>query len=186
MNNNLCEFINSLPDNRRLQGRRHELANIIIIVIMAILSGHQGLKGFTRFARSNQKELEEVLTMRHGIPKYNTIRETLSSIDEKIMAEFFIQWAKGCGHDLIDEFAAIDGKAVRSTLSGGNTQAQSFVAVVSAFGHQSGLVLGVGTYENGKASEAGVVRDLVQKMDTKGIIFTMDALHSQKKRLNVS
>ncbi|MEM9685525.1 MAG: transposase family protein [Bacteroidota bacterium] len=57
MNYKMFEFFNSLQDARRGQGQRHKFDNILIIVIMAIISGHQGLRGFTRFAKANEKEL---------------------------------------------------------------------------------------------------------------------------------
>lgn len=55
------DFISQLKDPRRGQGQRHKFEHIIIITLMAILSGHQGLKGIARFALSNAEELSTVL-----------------------------------------------------------------------------------------------------------------------------
>ncbi len=35
--------------------------------------------------------------------------------------------------------------------------------------------------ENKKGSEINVVRDLITLLDLKGVVFTFDALHCQKK-----
>lgn len=54
--------------------------------------------------------------------------------------------------------------------------------MVQVFSHQSGQVVGLQAFHNGKQGEAQVVRELIQKLDLKGAIFTADALHSEKKR----
>jgi hypothetical protein len=79
-----------------------------------------------------------------------------------------------------DELVSLDGKAVRATVGGGNTALQNFIAVVSAFGHQSEMVYGMQAYENAKSAESQALRDLVTKLGFTDTIFTMDALHTQK------
>ena len=182
MNYKLFEFFSSLEDPRRGQGQRHELSNIIAIVIMAILTGEQGFRGFSRFAKSNAEELAEVLKMKHSIPGYNTIRSALISIDEDVLVKEFINWTRDYLPEIADdEFIALDGKAVRATTSGGNTSKQNFVSVVNAFGHKSGIVYGMQPFENGKSGEGQALRDLVEKLGIKNVVFTIDALHTQKK-----
>lgn len=177
----MFEFFNSLEDARRGQGQRHKFDNILIIVIMAIISGHQGLRGFARFAKANEKELTQVLKLKHGVPRFNTFRDVLMSLNEQILVDKFIAWVKNYLPNLADEFVALDGKAIKATTNGGNTKLQNFVAMVNAFGHHSGVVYGMQSYENGKSSEAAALRDLVEKLAMKDVVFTMDALHAQKK-----
>lgn len=179
----MFEFFAALEDPRRGQGQRHSFANIMTIVIMAILTGEQGFRGFHRFAKSNVEELSEVLEMKHGIPRYNTIRSVLVSIDEDVLVKEFIKWTQNyMPNDIAnDEFISLDGKAVRATTSGGNTSKQNFVSVVNAFGHKSGVVYGMQPFENGKSGEATALRTLVEKLGVKEVVFTIDALHAQKK-----
>lgn len=182
MNYKLLDFFASLEDPRRTQGQRHSLDNILTIVIMAILTGEQGFRGFHRFAESNATELDAILDMKHGIPRYNTIRSALMSIDEAVLVKEFIKWTQSYLPDIAtDEFIALDGKAIKATTSGGNTSRQNFVSVVNAFGHQSGVVYGMQPFENGKSGEANALRNLVEKLGIKDVVFTVDALHAQKK-----
>jgi len=180
MKYNMLEFINSLEDPRRGQGMRHQLEDIMVIILMAILSGHQGLRGFARFAKANSAELTEILNLKHGVPCYYTFRTIINGIEEQILADQFISWVKNYTSNESDDFIALDGKSIRSTLQGGNTKLQNFVAVVNAFGHRSGLVYGMESYENGRSGEGQALRDLVKKLGLKDKVFTMDALHSQK------
>jgi hypothetical protein len=180
MEYNLFEFVSSLSDPRRGQGQRHTLQNVLTIVVMAILSGHQGLRGFTRFATSNSEELTEVLQLKHGIPCYYTFWSIFNSLDEQLLAQKFITWMRQYHLTLDDDFISIDGKAVKSTVNGGNTELQNFVSVVSAFGHQSGLVYGMRSSENGKGGEVPALRELVKDLGLSGKVFTVDAAHTKK------
>ena len=69
------------------------------------------------------------------------------------------------------------GHTVRVCLT---DAAQNFVSVVSACVHGRADVMGQISFENGKTSEIGAVRDLLQQLDVEGVWFTMDALHCQK------
>ena len=75
----------------------------------------------------------------------------------------------------------MDGKSLKNTVSDYKNAQQNLINCVSAFSHQRGLVLGVQVMENKKESEINVVQDLIKLLDLKGIIFTFDALHCQKK-----
>jgi|GEM_PF-2714508 len=77
---------------------------------------------------------------------------------------------------------SLDGKSLKSTLSDYPESYQDFVAMVQVLSHQDGLVVGMQAFHNGKQGEAQLVRELIQKLDLKGAVFTADALHSQKKR----
>jgi hypothetical protein len=179
----MFEFFTSLSDPRRAQGQRHRLEDILVIVIMAILSGHQGLRGFTRFARANAEELTAVLKLKHGVPGFSTFRDVVLSLDEQILAQKFIAWVKEFVPQGADAFIALDGKAIKATSQNGKTSVQNFASVVNAFGHHTGLVYGMKAFENGKSGEAQALRELVEQLGLKDKVFTMDALHTQKKRL---
>jgi len=182
----MFEFFDSLTDPRRRQGQRHKFSDVLIIVIMAILSGHQGLRGFARFAKSNVKELTEVLNLKHGVPCYFTFRSIFTGLEEQLLSAKFIQWVKSYLPDTADDFIALDGKAIKATTKGGNTNLQNFVSVVNAFGHRSKMVYGMKYFENGKSGEAEALRKLVEQLGLKDKVFTMDALHTQKKLLTSS
>jgi hypothetical protein len=183
MDYDLRTYFRTLKDPRRGQGQRHSLENILTIVIMAILSGYQGLRGFTRFAKSNETDLIELLNLKHGVPTYQTFHHILTSLNESIMVDKFMEWMKLYDPNLSDKYIALDGKAVKSTVTGGNTAAQNFTSIVSAFGHDSNIVYGMQSFQNNKSGEMQSLRDLVEKLGLKDKTYTVDALHTQKKHL---
>ncbi|HRI26749.1 MAG TPA: ISAs1 family transposase [Chitinophagales bacterium] len=179
---NITTFTKLFNDPRRGQGQRHRLHDIIVIMLMAILTGHQSIKGFARFAKSNRAELIAHLGLKHGVPSFNTFRYILESIGEDIFAQNFLIYMKQQYGVLADEYISIDGKSVRSSVKGGNTDNQHFVSLVSAFGQNSKMVYGMQAFENKKSAESEIVRDLASKLALKDKTFTLDALHCQKKR----
>jgi DDE_Tnp_1-associated len=177
------EFFSTIVDPRRGQGQRHSLENIMTIIMMAIISGHQGIRGFSRFAENNEPELTEVLELKHGVPCYHTFQVVLTALNEQMLVQNFMTWMRQHHSELADNFIALDGKVVKSTVNGGNTAFQNFVSIVSAFGHHSGMVYGMKSFENGKSGEIQALRDLVMDLGLTDKVFTVDALHTQKKHL---
>ncbi|NES84579.1 MAG: hypothetical protein F6K10_26010 [Moorea sp. SIO2B7] len=63
-----------------------------------------------------------------------------------------------------------------ATASGENTQDRA-----ASVSHQRELVLGIKIMENKKESEINVVRQLLEILNLKGVVFSIDALPCQKK-----
>lgn len=181
MQYNLFEFLQGISDYRRGQGQRHSLVSVLSIVVMAIFSGESGLRGFARFASSNRAELVSALNLKHGVPSFGTFRSILIGIDYVGLAEKFRAWMSK--HNSLDQSFSLDGKVLRSTVSHPNDSMHDFVNVVSVFGHQTGLVHAFHAFHIKEVREAEALRELLETLGMKGATFTMDAAHTQKKRL---
>jgi len=72
------------------------------------------------------------------------------------------------------------GKSIRSTVSDSQTSQQNFVSLVSLFCRKREQVLHAGRFENKTGNEADTVMNLLDILDLKGMVFTMDALHCKK------
>jgi len=81
-----------------------------------------------------------------------------------------------------ETWVAADGKSLRSTLSAYSESYQNFVSTVSAFTHQQGVVLHLQVTENKHISELEVVRQVMTALAGQPLVFTLEALHCQKKR----
>lgn len=176
----MFEFFNMFEDPRRGQGQRHKFHHVLTIVMMAILSGHKDYRGFSRFSESNEVELTKLLKLKHGAPRFNTIRDLIQSLGEDLLIENFAKWTKGYLPEMSDEYVALDGKAIKSTCVNGQSSLQNFIALVNAFGHESGTVYGATSYEKGKSGEEEALRNLILNLGMKDVVFTMDALHAKK------
>lgn len=95
----------------------------------------------------------------------------------------FNQWAGDTGKLPSHEWVSIDGKALKNTVTDYSSKEQNFINVVSAFSHQQGIVMAVKVMANKQTSEITTVQELLKILDVQGLVFTLDALHCQKKPL---
>jgi DDE_Tnp_1-associated len=152
------------------------LAALLTITLLAILSQKQGLRDFARFVQANAQTLTTLFHLKHGVPKYATFQSLFSHRDAQVLTDKFVTWLTTYSPVLADKYISLDGKAVQSTVSGGNTSLQNFISVVSAFGQQSGLTHGMQAFQNNKSGEGQALRDLVEKLGLQDKVYTADAL----------
>lgn len=178
----LTEMLSTVEDPRSVHGQRHQLPDVLLMCIMAIMSGHSGYRSIGRFLKNNEKDFRKIFGAYHGVPCYVTIREVLQTIDFDRFSSAFNQWAQQYVAMCKGDTKSTDGKAIGSTTSNTHNAYQNFVSLVSIFSSQRGIVLHCGKIENKKESEIPKVQELIKALDVQGEIFTLDALHCQKKR----
>lgn len=181
MQYDLLKFLSKLPDARRSQGKRHDQAAVLLMIIMAILSQHVGIRGYTRFMKANKNELIPLFNLKHGVPSHVTIGSILEGTSIEALLREFKQWM-GQYIDIADnEFLSADGKTLGSTVSNPNNPMQDFVMMVSLFGQKTGLCYSIRPFSNGKSSESEHLKTLIQTFGLQGFIIDADALHAKKK-----
>lgn len=178
---NLVEHLCQIKDFRRKQGQRFLLSQILLIIILGIMSGRYGYREIATFAKANKKELVDKLKLKKSqIPSHVTIREVIKNIDFNLLNQTFSQWALDYVTIEKEDWLSIDGKSIKSTLENPNSAYQNFVNMVSIFSQKRGQVIKTATFENKKASEVPIVQKLLETLDLKNVVFTLDALHCKK------
>lgn len=172
-----------VPDPRSSRGKRYPLATFLILILLATMSGYRGYRGLERFMDRHQQVLSQRLSLsRQALPDYSTIRRLMQQIDFHQVAAVLTAWMQQVQWLQPGEDCAIDGKGLANTLVHHKDAKQNFVNVVSLFQLRQGLVVGQQVFENAKESEIGVVQSLIEQLQLTGIVFSLDALHLQKKR----
>lgn len=181
----LSSYLGELVDPRRSVGLRTSLDQLLIMTILGYLCGYTGYRPLARFCRAHQSSLIELLSLRHGVPSHVTFRHVLSNLDEAALIRCFNQWASAGLKQHPSPWISADGKTMNSTVTDPHGHGQNFQAVVSLFGQESGLVYALEEYHNkGKEkAETDLVRMLLEHIKGMGLTLTVDALHTQKKRL---
>ena len=176
----LVHYLAEIYDPRQAKGIRHLQLSSLTIMVMAMLCGRTSLKGIARFGRAHVKQLAEVIPLpRNKTPSFSTFQRLSRQVDAQQLCTSFNRWmAQYRGHETI----AIDGKSITSTFQASGEDKQRFTALVSFFGQQKGLISAVGKLENDKRSEIDVVRELIDTLHIERAVFTLDALHCQKKQ----
>jgi hypothetical protein len=179
----LQEAFAQVPDPRGSRGKRYSIATFLILILLATMSGYRGYRGLERFMNRHQQVLSQRLGLpRPALPDYSTIRRLMRQIDFHQVAAVLTTWMHQVQWLQSGDDCAIDGKGLANTLVHHKEAEQNFVNVVSVFQLRQGLVVGQQVFENAKESEIGVVQSLIEQLQGTGIVFSLDALHLQKKR----
>ena len=177
----LIDCLARVEDPRRLQGQRYSNISMLLIIIMGILRGKYGYREIGRFCKLNKSILIDKFGFKNKkVPSYVSIRTFILTTDFVSIQNAFHQWTRSYVKIEAGEWIAIDGKSIRSTVNDYSNEYQNFVSLVSLFCSKREQVLHVEKLENKKGNEGQTVEELLEILDLKDVVFTMDALHCKK------
>lgn len=178
---NLIEHLHQVRDFRTQPV--YPLWVILLLVLMGTMSGYTGYRPLAEFVERHQAELLEYLQIKHPrLPSLSTLRRVMVHIDFRSLTEVFNQWAADKFAPSMLEQIASDGKSIKASLRDYDKSYQDFVAIVSAYSVEQGVVVGLEAMHNGKSSEIATVQHLLETLELTGVCFSFDALHAQKKQ----
>lgn len=183
-NKSLLSLLRNMTDFRREEGKIHDLEIIIMIILMAIMSGHTNYLAFSDFAnkKTNKRLIFKYLKPRKKIlPSYDTIRRVFLNINFDELAYVFRIWA--LQHTQLNEndWISFDGKAIKGTLP---EESHKLVQLVTFFAHKSKIVLLHGKIKH-KSNEIPLVQQLIKESKLENLVLTGDAMHTQKKTIDI-
>lgn len=170
----LLEALEGIADMRRNRSVMYPLVEILVIMLLAVICGATSYPKVELFGKSKETWLRKFLKLEYGIPDACTIRDVIRQINTRQLHEVFAEWMKGIAQDLLG-IVAFDGKEARRT-KGDLTRP---LHVVSAFSHTAGLVLGQLACDE-KSNEITAIPKLLELLEIKGCIVTIDAMGTQK------
>jgi predicted transposase YbfD/YdcC len=177
----VASYFESLSDPRHPRNRKHLLVDIVVIAVSAMVSGCSGPTGIHRWATEDNDWLVEHLQLPNGFPSRDCIRRLLIALKPEAFQRCFQAWIADAVVD--DEAAgprrlvAIDGKTCRGSHDAGRNLGP--LHIVSAWASEEGIALGqVAT--DAKSNEITAIPQLLQQIDLKGTLVTIDALGCQK------
>lgn len=182
MLSDLMEQLHQLPDSRRRAGMRHPVELVVLLAIMATVSGMSSYRAMGDFVRANKQELLERLGVKTGrLPSYSTIRRVLMQLPTQEFSQVLGHWNRAAmDTGEFYKWVHLDGKAIKGTVENYGESNQDFVNVVSLFFEPAKLVVASASFHNKQESELKVVEGLVKDTDLQGVVFTADAMHAQK------
>lgn len=178
----LTDFAFSIPDFRRTGkgNHRHELGDIIILMILARMSKCVGRADIIEFGRHNLGRFKSMGMLGNGVPSEATLFRVENGIDELGFAGRMAALSKDFHDELVKtctflEIICIDGKAMRGTVRGNGRNPD----IVSAYSPSTGITLATEACKE-KSNEIKAVPLLLDKIDIAGRLVTADAMSMQK------
>lgn len=174
-----ASFFAALPDPRVKRTRRHELLDLLVITICAVICGVETWEDIEQYARAKKTWLQERLglALAGGIPSDDTFRRLFCALDPQAFGTCFRTWVNTLHEKTLGEVIALDGKTLRHSFD--TACEQKPLHLVSAFATSNQLVLGAVAVED-KSNEIPAAQALLRLLDLRGAIVTADALHCQK------
>ncbi len=135
------KIFRSLPDPRT-PNALHELLDILVIALAAVLCGAKCATDMELFGRSKEKLLLQFLRLEHGIPSHDTFSRVFRTLDpeafERTFRQFMATFAKANGIKLTG-VVAVDGKAVRGAYE--RSKSSTPLQMVNVFATEARMVL---------------------------------------------
>jgi hypothetical protein len=172
----LIEHFGDIEDPRVERTKKHQLTDILVIAILAVIAGAQGWEDIENYGISKQKWLEEFLALPNGIPSDDTFRRVFEFIDPEALHRSFVGWVETLVTQLGGEIVSIDGKTIRGSYD--RTQGKSALHVVKAWAREQRLVLAQLKVE-AKSNEITAIPGLLELLDLTGCVVTIDAMGTQ-------
>ena len=180
----LYEELIRVPDFRRAQGRKHTIASVLAIVIVARIAGIESGIGAAQFARAlNQIELKALGAWlnpekkwfnpkkQYEPPSKSVIYRVLEIADPAVIETVLKRWSNPRLN--IGSALAADGKRLR----GANRNGDAHFETATLVAHDTGLPVASHGFhdENGERS---AIRALLEEVSIAGRVITVDALHT--------
>lgn len=172
----LVDCLRQIPDVRVVRRCDHDLVDILVIALSAMLCGAESFNDMEDFGLAKESWFRTFLGLRNGIPTHDTFNRLFSALKPEAFLECFLQWTQGLRQSLSEEIVALDGKALRRALGKGHSPRY----IVSAWAVENQLVLGQLKVAD-KSNEITAVPELLRALDLAGCIVTLDAMGCQKK-----
>lgn len=173
----LYECLSELKDKRKARGKRYKLVEVLMIFILAKLSGENKSSGIAEWAKLRTRRLTRALGIKRAqIPNRTTFIRVLGQAVD--MEEFAAAVGKFLSRSVGEEVLInIDGKVMKGTIPSGKTQG---VYLLAAYLPEEGIVLmqlEVGKKEN----EIVAAPKLLKCLDLRSKIVSGDAMFAQRK-----
>jgi predicted transposase YbfD/YdcC len=166
----------ALQDPRGVNARRHDLWEILMIALCAVLSGGQTAVDMAVFAEAKQEFLGNFLQLKNGVPSHDTFSRVFRQLDPDQFRACFQRFTARFS-ETSTGVIAIDGKVLRRPLDPAHRG--SALHMISAWCCDTRLVLAqIAT--TAKTKESTAVVKLLEMLALKGRIVTTDALNCQR------
>ena len=179
----LLQEFHGIPDHRRAQGRKFQLPTLLALWALARLSGYRGVDATWRFAGAlNQEEPRSLgawrnpRTGRYDPPSRATLHRAMIDTDPKRFQSALQRWV--ARRQPAPTALAADGKRLR----GANRQGDAHYETVSLVRHDNAMPIASHTYTE-EGGEIAAVRALLEGVDVRGAVITLDALHTTRNTL---
>ena len=175
--NELLDWLDYIEDIRQERKVRHQLKDIIVIVLFATLANVDDWVEMEYFAYYHQDYLKKYVELKNGIPSHDTLCRVFGMISPDVLQQLYQKWQELLNRnegEAIKKIICIDGKTMRSNKRKEGKPNH----IVSAWSREDGFCLGQKAVDV-KSNEITAIPQVLEKIRIKGQVVTIDAMGTQ-------
>ncbi len=136
----IMDHFSNLDDPRVERTKKHQLFDIVVITICAVIADADTWVEVADFGRDREKWFRTFLDLPHGIPSHDTFGRVFRYLDPQQWQASFLSWIQAVNQVTGGQIIPIDGKTLRRSHD--KTLGKKTIHMVSAWASQNRLVLG--------------------------------------------
>ncbi len=172
----IANHFGSVKDPRTGNALQHQLLDILVIAICAVICGADTWVEVEQWGQAQQTWLETFLALPKGIPAHDTFGRVFAQLDPQQFGQCFLNWVQAVSKLTRGQVVAIDGKKVRRSHQ--RRLGKDAIRIVSAWATANRLVLGQVKMKN-RSNEIKALPELLRVLELKDCIVTIDAIGCQ-------
>jgi predicted transposase YbfD/YdcC len=172
----LLEHLAAIPDPRIDRTKRHQLIDILVIAVCAVICGADTWEEMEQFAQAKQEWFRRFLVLPNGIPSHDTFARVFARIKPGAFQRCFLDWIRSVTQLMEGQIVSIDGKRLRRSHH--RAAGKAAIHMVSAWASANHLVLGQIKVDD-KSNEITAIPQLLRVLEVAGCIVTIDAMGCQ-------
>ena len=175
LDTNFLDDFEVIEDPRRIEKNcLYTVSEILLVTFLSVICGAEGWKDVENYGKAKINYLKKYLDYENGSPSDDTIRRFFRAINVENFKKIFCKWINSIANIVDATVIAIDGKSSRRSYDGD----EEMLHIVSAFSAAARVVLGQEKVAN-KSNEITAIPKLLELLDVKGHIVTIDAMGCQ-------
>lgn len=172
--NTFLDIFGSIEDPRSTRNRLYSMSEILLSTLCAAICGAEGWQDVEDFGKAKIDYLRQFLSFKNGIPSDDTYRRFFRALNPDQFQMLFRDWVKSIQTEIETQIIAIDGKSLRHSFD----DDKKMLHMISAYATEARLVLAQEKVTE-KSNEITAIPALLQWLDLKGNIVTIDAMGCQ-------
>ena len=170
------QHFGELKDPRIDRCKRHQLLDILVIAICAVICGADDWVEVETFGKRKLAWFQTFLDLPQGIPSHDTFGRVFARLDPAQFEACFLRWIRALAELLPSEVVAVDGKDLRGSVD--HPAGKAAICLVSAWATDQHLVLGQVKVDE-KSNEITAIPVLLDALSLAGAVVTIDAAGCQ-------
>src|SRR5688572_20105699 len=170
-------YFADIEDPRVERTRRHELLDIIVIAICAVICSADDWVDVEAWGNAKLGWLrQQGLRLPNGIPSHDTFGDVFGRLQPEQFESSFLRWVQAVMGASGGKVVALDGKTLRRSHD--RRLGKSAIHLVSAWASANHLLLGQVKVDE-KSNEITAIPALLEMLALGGAIVTIDAMGTQ-------